>query len=42
MMIQINSYKSSVLFCGTKANSAVQDQTLQNVPSDQGLHYLLT
>ena len=29
-------------FCGTQTNSADPDQTLQNVASDQGLHYSLT
>ena len=29
-------------YCGTKANSADPDQTLQNPMSDQGLHCLFT
>ena len=29
-------------FCGTYANNADPDQTLQNAASDQGLHCLLT
>ena len=35
------AYKPSIPFLG-QANSADQDQTLQNTASDQGLHCLLT
>ena len=35
-------FKPSVLFAGTYANRADQDQTPQNAASDQRLHCLLT
>ena len=37
-----NPYKSGVLFCGVKTNSADPDQTPQNAVFDQGLECLLT
>ena len=36
----VNPYKSSVLFCGTQANSADPDQTPQHVAYNQVLKYL--
>ena len=38
----VNSFKPSVLFCGTSANSGKADQTPKNAASDQGFHCLLT
>ena len=41
-VVQFNPYKPSVLFRGSSANSAKQDQTPQNATFDQVRHRLLT
>ena len=39
---RLGTFKPSILFCGTQANSVDPDQMPQNVASDQVLHCLLT